>query len=103
MGTETQPLSVKPPAADQHTWRTLFQNVLELTAQFDEATEELEAVTRQIPSGALHSDGVHRITTASNRVSIARRKLMKALSRLDHFGHNRELDALAQAIGSGQN
>jgi hypothetical protein len=81
----------------------LFQDVLELTAQFDEATEELEAVTRQIPSGLPNSDGVQRIKAASNRLFIARKKLIKAHRRLNHFERNRERAALAQAIGSGQN
>ena len=100
---QTQSLSVTPPATDQQIWRTLFQDVLELTAQFDEATKELEAVTRPIPSGVPDFDGVQRIKAASSRLSIARKKLMKALSRLNHFGRNREPAALAQAIGSGQN
>jgi 3-oxoacyl-[acyl-carrier-protein] synthase III len=103
MGTEAQPLSVKPSATDQQIWRMLFQDVLELTAQFDEATNDLEAVTRQIPRGVPHSDEVRRIKTASNRLSIARKKLMKALRRLNHFEPNREPSALAQAIRSGQN
>ena len=74
-------------ATDHQIRRTLLQDVLELHARINEATRELEAVTGQIPSGLPHPDGVQRIKAASNRLAIARKKLVKAHRRLhDHFG-----------------
>jgi predicted naringenin-chalcone synthase len=39
----------------------------------------------QIPSGLAHPDGVRLIKNASSSLSIARKKMMKAHSRLDEF------------------
>jgi hypothetical protein len=76
----------KPPATDQQIRSTLLQDILELTARISEATREFEAIIGQ-PSGLPHPDGVQRIKNASNKVSTARKELMKAHSRLDkHFG-----------------
>jgi hypothetical protein len=41
----------------------------------------------QIPSGLPHPDGVQRIKNASGKLSIARKELMKAHSRMEaYFG-----------------
>ena len=73
------------PATDHRIRRVLFQDVLELTAQFDEATRVLVSVRPHIVSGVTHSE---RIKKASNQLSIARKKLMKAHRRLgDYFDH----------------
>src|SRR5258708_34260193 len=81
--TEIPETNGKPPATDQQIRSNLLQDVLELTARTQEATKEFEAVTRQIPSGLPHPDGVQCIKNASNKLSIARKELMKAHSRLN--------------------
>jgi hypothetical protein len=77
------PLSVRPPATGQEIRATLLQDVIELTARNEQAIEEFEAVTGQIPSGLAHPDGVQRIKNASAKLAIARQELMKAHRRLD--------------------
>jgi hypothetical protein len=77
----------KPPATDQQIRSTLLQDILELTARINAATTEFESSIGQIPSGLPHPDGVQQIKNASNKLSTARKELMKAHSRLDeHFG-----------------
>ena len=80
-------LSVKPPATDDQIRATLLQDVIELTARTQRATEEFETVMGQIPSGLPHPDGVQQIKNASKKLSIARNELTKAYRRLDEqFG-----------------
>ena len=76
----------KPPATEQQIRSILLQDLIELTARTEQATEEFEAVM-QIPSGLPHPDGVQRVKNASAKLSIARKELMKAHRRLDeHCG-----------------
>jgi hypothetical protein len=75
----------KPPATDQQIRATLLQDVIELTARNEQATEEFEALTGQIPSGLPHPDGVQRIKNASAKLATARQELMKAHRRLDEL------------------
>lgn len=77
----------KPPATQQQILNTLLQDVIELAARTEQATEELEDLVGQIPSGLPHPDGTQRIKNASAKLSIARNELMKAHRRLnDHSG-----------------
>jgi hypothetical protein len=73
----------KPPAAQQETRNKLLQEVLEATAQHNEARADFEA--SMVPGGIPHPDGTQRITNASRRLSIARKKMMTAHNRLDCF------------------
>ena len=76
----------KPQATAQQIRNTLLQDVFELTAKAVEATREFETVMGQIPSDLPHPDGTQRIKNASAKLSIARKELMKAHSRLvEHF------------------
>jgi hypothetical protein len=75
----------KPPATEQQILSTLLEDVIELTARTEQATEEFEAVTGQVPSGLPHPDGVQRIKNASSKLSVARNELMKAHRRLNDF------------------
>ena len=79
----------KPPVTDQQIRGTLLQDVLELTARTNEASREFDAVMNQFPSGLPHPDGVQRIKNASNKLTIARRELMKAHTRLDDYSSRR--------------
>jgi hypothetical protein len=74
---------VKPPATEQEIRSALLQDVLELTARHEQALEEFEAVTGQIPSGLPYPDGVQNIKNASAKLATARQELMKAHRRLD--------------------
>jgi hypothetical protein len=77
----------KPPATDQQIRATLLQDVIELTARNEQAIQEFEAVTEQIPSGLPHPDGVQRIKNASAKLATTRQELVKAHRRLDeHIG-----------------
>jgi len=63
----------------------LLHDILEATAQHNEARDEFEVLMSQVPSGLPHPDGVQRIKNASTKLSIARDELMKAHSRLDGY------------------
>ena len=77
----------KPPATDQQIRATLLQDVLELSARTEQATEEFEAVVAQIPKGLSHADEVQWKKKASLKLSTARKELMKGYRRLDeHLG-----------------
>ena len=76
----------KPPATDQEIRANLLQDVIELTARNEEATEEFEAATDKI-SGSPRPDGVQRIKDASTKLATARQELMKAHRRLDEHIH----------------
>jgi hypothetical protein len=75
----------KPPVMQQEMRNLLLQETLESTAHHNEAREEFEAVMGQIPSGLPCPDGTQRITNASRRLSIARKKMITAHNRLDRF------------------
>jgi hypothetical protein len=75
----------KPPATEEQILSTLLQDVIELTARTEQATEEFEAIMGQIPTGLPHPDGTQRIKNASAKLSIARQELMKAHRRLDEY------------------
>jgi len=75
----------KPPATEQDIRRTLLQDVLELTARTNEAAEEFRVVMERVPSGLPHPDGTQRIKNASDKLSTARKELMKAHRRLDEY------------------
>ena len=51
----------------------------------NEATREFDEVMGQFPSGLPYPDGTQRIHNASNKLTIARRELMKARTRLDEY------------------
>jgi hypothetical protein len=75
----------RPPITQQEMRNVLLQETLEATAQHNEAREDFEAVMSQIPSGLPCPDGTQRITNASRRLSIARKKMITAHHRLDRF------------------
>jgi hypothetical protein len=52
----------------------LLQDVLELIARTEQATEEFEAITPQVPN-----------KNASAKLSVANKELMKAYQRLDEY------------------
>jgi hypothetical protein len=88
----------KPPATEQDIRRTLLQDVLELTARTNEAAEEFRVVMGRVPSGLPHPDGAQRIKNASSKLTIARKELMKAHTRLhDYVERGNVLDDLKRS------
>jgi|SRR5579872_520977 len=73
----------KPPATQQETRNSLLHEVLKATAQHNEARADFEA--SMVPNGPPHPDGTQRIKNASRRLSIARKNMMTAHTRLDSF------------------
>lgn len=73
----------KPAATQQEIRNTLLNEVLEATAQHNEARSDFEA--SMVPNGLPHPDGTQRIRNASSRLSIARKNMMTAHHRLDGF------------------
>ena len=73
----------KPAATQQEIRNALLQNVLEATAQHNEARADFEA--SMVAGGLPHPDGTQRITNTSNNLSIAQKNMMVALNRLDGF------------------
>jgi hypothetical protein len=79
------PTKRKPAATDQQLRSILLQDILELTARTNEAAKEFEAVMGRIPSGLPRTDGTQRIKNASSKLTIARKELMKAHTRLNDY------------------
>ena len=73
----------KPIAMQQEIRNTLLHDVLEATAQHNEARADFEA--SMVPSGLPHPDGTQRIKNTSSNLSIARKNMMAAHKRLDCF------------------
>ena len=73
----------KPAATQQEMRNALLHNVLEATAQHNEARADFEA--SMVPSGFPHPDGTQRIKNTSSNLSIARKNMMAAHNRLDRF------------------
>ncbi len=75
----------KPPASEQQIRTRLLEEVLEATVRTSEAAREFEAVLGQFPSGLPHPDGAQRIENASQNLTVARKKLMNAHTRLSDY------------------
>jgi hypothetical protein len=63
----------------------LTQEVLETTVHKAEAFSKFEAIMLNVPSGLPQADGVQRIKNASNELSIARKEMARAYTRLSDF------------------
>lgn len=72
----------KPPATVRNA---LIQTVMETTARANAASEAFSAIMGQFPSGLPYADGAQRIHSASRELSVARKDMMKARSRLNDF------------------
>jgi hypothetical protein len=75
----------KPNATVQEIRTILLQELQRATKRNSEAIREFEAVIDQFPSGLPHPDGVQRIKTASNALSITRKEMASAHNRLSDF------------------
>ena len=75
----------KPPTSEKEILRILIQNVIDATAEKNEASDAFEIVVGQFPSGLPHPDGSQHVANSSQRLSIARKKVMMAHTRLSEF------------------
>jgi len=75
----------KPPRREIEVLRILIQEVIDATAEKNEASDRFDVVMDQFPSGLPHPDGSQRIANSSQRLSIARKKVMMAHTRLTDF------------------
>ena len=73
----------KLPTREQELSRILLQEVLETTARAGTASDALNAIMSDIPSGIPYPDSTLRIREASRELSTARKQMMTAHSRLD--------------------
>ena len=76
----------KPAATQQEIRNALLHNILEATAQHNEARADFEE--SMVSNGLPHPDGTQRIKNISNDLSIARKNMMVAYNRLDRFLQN---------------
>jgi hypothetical protein len=74
----------KPPAFAQDFHSALYQEVVAATARVNSATADFY-LTMEAPSGLPHPDGTQRIHNASNRLTAARKDMMRAYSRFNDF------------------
>jgi len=74
----------RPPATEPQIRNALLHDILQATALNNEATKEFDSVIGQFPSG-LAPDGAQRIRNASANLSIARKEMMRAHTRLNDF------------------
>jgi hypothetical protein len=75
----------KPPTSEKEVLRILIHEAIDATAEKNEASDEFDIVMGQFPSGLPHPDGSQRIANSSQRLSIARKKVMMAHTRLTDF------------------
>ena len=72
----------KPPVSVRDA---LVQSVGKTTARTNAASEAFSAIMGQVPGGLPYADSAQRIHSASRELSVARKEMMKAHSRLDDF------------------
>lgn len=75
----------RPPDSELKIREILRQEVLRTTATLNAASESFHALVGDIPSGIPHPDGTDRIHQASHILSVARKEMIRAHSRLNDF------------------
>jgi hypothetical protein len=75
----------KPPKREIEVLSILIQEVIDATAEKNEASDEFDVLMDQFPSGLPYPDGSQRIANSSQRLSSARKKVMMAHTRLTDF------------------
>jgi hypothetical protein len=79
LGTKQQPSSRGDNLA------RLQRELQEATARAHQATDAFHAIMGDIPSSMPQPDGTQRINNVYRELSVARREMMRAHSRLTHF------------------
>ena len=82
-------LETKQPSSTTWDSLALLQRELkEATARAHQATDAFNAIMGDIPSSVPQPDGTQRINNVYRELSLARREMMRAHSRLTHFLDN---------------
>jgi hypothetical protein len=63
----------------------LVQRIVDATSEVNAAYEEFNAVVREMPKNPAYGDGTQRIHQASQKLSVARKQMMTAHTRLNDF------------------
>lgn len=79
LGTKQQ------PSAGEDSLARLQRELKEATARAHQATDAFNAIMDDIPSAVPQPDGTQRINNVYRELSLARRDMMRAHSRLTHF------------------
>ena len=82
LGTKQQPSTAEECLA------RLRRELKEATARAHHATDAFNAIMGDIPSAIPQPDGTQRINNIYRELSLARREMMRAHSRLTHFLDN---------------
>ena len=75
----------KDPPEEQNVRAILQRELIAATAQAHAATDAFHAIVDDIPSALPHPDGTQRIHNVYRELSIARRRMMEAHSRLGDY------------------
>ena len=79
LGTRQQPSAADPSVA------SLQRELKEATARAHQATDAFHAIMGDIPSAVPQPDGTQHINNVYRELSLARRDMMRAHTRLTHF------------------
>ena len=82
LGTKQQ------PSAAEESLALLQRELKEATVRAHQATDAFNAIMGDIPSAVPQPDGTQRINNVYRELSLARREMMRAHSRLTHFFDN---------------
>ena len=82
LGTKQQPSTAEDGLA------RLQRDLKEATLRAHQATDAFNAIMGDIPSSVPQPDGTQRINNVYRELSLARREMMRAHSRLTHFLEN---------------
>jgi hypothetical protein len=83
--SEARETTLKPPTATNAVREILVQEVLETTAKKGEAFIKSKSILDQFPSGLAHPNGRQQIKSASHELSIARKEMALAYTRLNDY------------------
>jgi hypothetical protein len=75
----------KPPLQADQIRTALVNQIVQATARVSAANQKFSDVIGHYPSGLPQPDGVQRIKSASNELTVARKEMMKAHKRLNDF------------------
>ena len=77
--------TTQPSSAAEASLARLQRELKEATARAHQATDAFHAIMGDIPSSVPQPDGTQRINNVYRELSLARREMMRAHSRLTHF------------------
>lgn len=83
--SEEREAKSKQPATETQILNVLIDKAVEATAHRNEAVAAFETAIGQFPSGLPYPDGSQRIKNASSELSLARKEMMMAHSRLNDY------------------